>query len=61
MDPKEAASATRELLTSYDPAEPAALAVALRTLWLRAVPDFAPELEPGQKKLMRDWGLDDPH
>jgi len=61
MDPKEAASAVRELLTSYDPADPAALAGALRALWLRAVPDSAPELEEGQKELMRDWGLDDPH
>jgi 3-methyladenine DNA glycosylase AlkD len=61
MDPKEAARATRDLLTGHDPADPAATADALRELWLRGAAPAAPELEPGQKKLMRDWGIEDPH
>lgn len=61
MDAKEAAIQTRELLTDYNPAEPGVMAGALRKLWLKAAPAAGPELEEGQKKLMRDWGIDDPH
>jgi 3-methyladenine DNA glycosylase AlkD len=61
MEAKEAAAATRDFLDDYDPGEPFTTASALRIVWLRAVPSSAPELEPGQKKLMRDWGIEDPH
>ena len=61
MDAKEAAAAARDLLVGYEPAEPAALADALCELWLRAAPSAAPELEEGEKNLMRSLGIRDPH
>jgi 3-methyladenine DNA glycosylase AlkD len=59
MDRDEAASTTRELLAGYDRANPAAMADALREVWLGAAPSSPPELEPGQKALVRDWGIPD--
>jgi hypothetical protein len=61
MDKEEAAIATRELLADYDPAELAATADALREVWLEAAPPPPPELEPGQKAMVRDWGIPDPN
>lgn len=60
MEPKQAADATRQLLSRYEPSEPASTAVALRALWRRAAPAAPPELTPGQQELVRDWGIDDP-
>jgi hypothetical protein len=57
MDPKQAASAAREILSGYDPAAPAAAANGLRVLWLQAAPSAAPALESGQKQFLRDWGI----
>jgi hypothetical protein len=61
MDRDEAAIATRDLLAGYDPANPAATADALREVWLGAAPPPPPELEPGQKAMVRDWGIPDPN
>ncbi len=61
MDPKQAALDTRECIAGYDPADPAATADALEQIWLRAAPSAAPDVKPGAQKLMRDWGIDDPH
>jgi 3-methyladenine DNA glycosylase AlkD len=61
MDKEEAAIVTRELLAGYDPAELAATADALREVWLEAAPPPPPELEPGQKAMVRDWGIPDPN
>jgi 3-methyladenine DNA glycosylase AlkD len=55
MEPKEAASATRELLGGYEPREAAMTADALREVWLRAAP-----LTDAAQKSARDWGIDDP-
>jgi 3-methyladenine DNA glycosylase AlkD len=60
MDRGEAAIASRELLAEYDPADPVATADALREVWLGAAPPPPPELEPGQKAMVRDWGIPDP-
>ena len=60
MDAKEAASLTHELLAGFDPANPAVMADELRVLWLRAAPSTVPELEEGPKKLMQDWGIEEP-
>ncbi len=57
MDAKEAAAATRGLLASYEPVDPAATAGGLREVWLQAAPPAEPE--SGQKT-MRDWGIDAP-
>jgi len=38
MDPKEAASAARQIIGSYFPADPDSTAAALRDVWLRATP-----------------------
>ncbi|MBM4464225.1 MAG: DNA alkylation repair protein [Chloroflexi bacterium] len=38
MDPKEAASAARQIIGSYSPADPDPTAVALRGVWLQATP-----------------------
>jgi hypothetical protein len=57
MDPKQAASAARDILSAYDPAAPAAAADGLRDLWLQAAPSAVPALEPGQKQFLRDWGI----
>ncbi len=61
MDPKEATKHTHNLLAGYDPADPAATAAALRDVWLRGAPSTVPELKPGAEKLMRDWGIEEPH
>jgi 3-methyladenine DNA glycosylase AlkD len=61
MDKGEAAIATREELAGYDPAVPAVMADALRQVWLKAAPPPPPELEPGQKAMVRDWGIPDPN
>jgi 3-methyladenine DNA glycosylase AlkD len=61
MDKGEAALTTRTLLAGYDPANPAAMADALRKAWLAAAPPPPPELEPGQKAMLRDWGIPDPN
>lgn len=61
MEVKEVTAVTREILESYDQAEPAVTADALRELWLRAVPSAAPKLTAGQKGMFRDWGIKDPH
>jgi len=60
MDAKEAPTITREILAGYDPADPAAVADALRDLWLQAAPSAASEPRPGQQKMVRDWGIDEP-
>jgi 3-methyladenine DNA glycosylase AlkD len=60
VDAKEAAAATREVLKDYDAADPALMANALREIWLASAP-AAPELQPEEKKLIRDWGIKDPH
>jgi 3-methyladenine DNA glycosylase AlkD len=60
MEAKEAATAAQDLLTNYNPAEPGAMTDALCELWLRAAPSTAPELEEGQKNLMRTLGIKDP-
>jgi 3-methyladenine DNA glycosylase AlkD len=59
MDAKEAGTATRDLLATHDPADPAMVAAALRQLWLQAAPP-SPDAGPGQKGTERDWGIDDP-
>jgi len=61
MDKKEAAIATRALLIDYGSSAPATTADSLRIVWLQAVPQMPPNLEPGQTKMMVDWGIDDPH
>jgi 3-methyladenine DNA glycosylase AlkD len=61
MDAKEAALATRDILTGFDPENPVVMADELRACWLKAAPSAVPELEDGPKKLMQDWGIDDPH
>ena len=38
MDPKEAASAARQVLVNYSPADPDPTAAALRDVWLQATP-----------------------
>jgi 3-methyladenine DNA glycosylase AlkD len=38
MDPKEAASAARQIIGSYSPADPDSTAVALHAVWLQATP-----------------------
>jgi hypothetical protein len=52
MNAKEAALAARDLIAGYDAEKPTLMADALRALWLRGVPSAAPELGPGQQKLM---------
>jgi len=61
MDPKEAARYVKELVADYAPSDPASTAAGLRVLWLRAVPNQPPELEPDQEELVRRLGTDDPH
>lgn len=60
MEAKEAAIAARALLLSYEAAEPGATASLMREVWLRGAPAAAPEVKPGAKRLMRDWGIEDP-
>jgi 3-methyladenine DNA glycosylase AlkD len=59
MDAKEAAVAAREVLKDYDPAAVTVTADALREIWLGSAPQV-PELQPGEKRLIRDWGIKDP-
>jgi 3-methyladenine DNA glycosylase AlkD len=61
MDAKEAAIATRALLIDYEATGAAATADLLREVWLRGAPSQPPELKPGAKAMMRDWGIEDPH
>jgi 3-methyladenine DNA glycosylase AlkD len=60
MEAKEAAAATREVLKDYDAADPTLTANALREIWLGSAP-VAPQLQPEEEKLIRDWGIKDPH
>jgi hypothetical protein len=60
MDEAEAANLTREALAGYDAAGPGHTAVALREIWLRAVPKQPIPLSPGQQSFVRDWGIADP-
>jgi len=60
MDEAEVAGLVRDLLASYDPADPGPTAVALRDIWLRGVPAQSIPLSPGQKAFVRDWGIADP-
>jgi 3-methyladenine DNA glycosylase AlkD len=61
MEAKEAALATRGVITGYDPASPADTADAVRKVWLAAAPPAGPALEEGQRGMLRDWGIKDPH
>ena len=60
MNDKEAADAARQILIRYDAQQPAATADSLREAWLGAAPQAAPELEPGQKQFLRNWGIAEP-
>ncbi len=60
MDAKEAAMAARDVVAGYDPADPAAAAGGLREIWLASAPP-APELGADEERLMRNWGIKDPH
>jgi hypothetical protein len=57
MDGTEAAGLTRDLLATYDAADPGRTAAALRETWLRAAPAQPIPLAPGQKAFVRDWGI----
>jgi 3-methyladenine DNA glycosylase AlkD len=48
MDPKEAASAARQIIGSYFPADPDSTAVALRDVWLQATPQGIDLAKAGQ-------------
>jgi 3-methyladenine DNA glycosylase AlkD len=60
MDVKEAAAAAHRLAAAYDPGDPTATADGLRQIWLASAPP-APELQVEEKRLIRDWGIKDPH
>jgi 3-methyladenine DNA glycosylase AlkD len=55
MDARDAAAATRELLTAGELADSSAMADALRAIWRRAAPPPGPD-----NATARDWGIDDP-
>jgi hypothetical protein len=59
MDEADVDVLTRELLVSYDAADPGRTAVALRDVWLRGVPARAIPLSPGQQAFVRNWGISD--
>jgi 3-methyladenine DNA glycosylase AlkD len=60
VDVKEAAAAARKLVAEYDPGDVATIADGLREIWMASAPP-APELQAEEKRLIRDWGIKDPH